>query len=454
MKKLLVNILEKVDKEFLLDNKYAGIRKKEFSKKPGIYALYDKKGNLYYVGRASDLNGRLTQHLKHNKHSGKWDRFSIFFTKTESTAIEVEAIALSLLWGWTKPEGNTQKPRLKQDKSMRERIVKNMKKIDDTERENMFGGRRSKSFSSSSTLRTRNSRKRPSLKGLVRTNQPLRAEYKKMGKTFHATLLPSGETAYHGKKYSSLSAAGKAATKREQNGWVFWKIQDTSNQWITLDKFVQSKAGAKPTSSGSGFNNTPDEFMRHRAGAYRQHRLSFPVRHKKLLKEETIGGNKSSQENPLTGGKILPLKGEYKGNTYTAELLACRKRVRYGGKIYGSPSAAGKAVTGRSSSNGWDFWSAKDNQGRWVTLNDLRDFFGGKVLSLKGKYKGKTYMAELLACGNRVRYEGKIYGSPSAAGKAVTGSSISGWYFWSAKDRSGQWVLLKDLKVFFGEKAS
>ena len=134
-KNLFVAVLENVDKEFLLDDKYAKIRKKEFAKKSGIYALYDKKGKLYYVGRASNLQGRLNQHSKHNKHSGKWDYFSIYFTKKKNIEIELEAIVLSFLWEKIKPKGNTQKPKVKKDSIMRTRILKEMNKIN----EKMFG---------------------------------------------------------------------------------------------------------------------------------------------------------------------------------------------------------------------------------------------------------------------------------------------------------------------------
>jgi hypothetical protein len=42
----------------------------------GVYALY-RKGELYYVGLATNLYGRIRGHTKH-KHKGKWDSFAIF----------------------------------------------------------------------------------------------------------------------------------------------------------------------------------------------------------------------------------------------------------------------------------------------------------------------------------------------------------------------------------------
>jgi len=40
-----------------------------------------------------------------------------------------------------------------------------------------------------------------------------------------ATLLADGTVEFDGEVYSSLSAAGKAATGRDVNGWAFWSMQ-------------------------------------------------------------------------------------------------------------------------------------------------------------------------------------------------------------------------------------
>ncbi|MET8364813.1 hypothetical protein ABZU53_14765 [Micromonospora sp. NPDC005194] len=76
---------------------------------------------------------------------------------------------------------------------------------------------------------------------------------------------------------------------------------------------------------------------------------------------------------------------------------------------------------------------------------------------LYGKYLGKQYVAEVLIDGS-IRYEGRVLGSPSAAGEAVKidvyGSSITatrratdGLDFWSAEDaRAGDMVTLKEIR--------
>ena len=253
MKKLIIDVLEKVDKKFM-EKEYASIRNKEFAKKSGIYALYDKKGHLYYVGRASDLRGRLGQHLKHNRHSGKWNHFSIYFTKNDDTAIAVEAIALSLLRDSKWPKGNNNNPRVKEDKNMKARIRKDMDKIffRKSSQPKKPSGRsakiklgRSKRQNKGFNVSQGGAQKRLPLKelfnkGFLQEPQILIQEYKRSGETFHAILLPSGEIEYQGKKYSSPSAPAKAATGKEQNGWDFWKIQNRSNIRITLNEFAKN----------------------------------------------------------------------------------------------------------------------------------------------------------------------------------------------------------------------
>ncbi len=53
-------------------------------------------------------------------------------------------------------------------------------------------------------------------------------------------------------------------------------------------------------------------------------------------------------------------------------------------------------------------------------------------LSIKGKYKGDVYHAELIDISGKVRYNGKIYATPSTAAKVITTGwkSVNGWDFW------------------------
>jgi predicted XRE-type DNA-binding protein len=85
----------------------------------GLYALYDKKGRLYYTGKASDLKQRLNQHLK-DKHGDSWDRMTLFVVSDSANVAELEGLVIAT----AKPPGNKQKPKIGQDlrKSLRRHL--------------------------------------------------------------------------------------------------------------------------------------------------------------------------------------------------------------------------------------------------------------------------------------------------------------------------------------------
>lgn len=77
----------------------------------GIYALYDKKGRLQYVGKASDLPKRIDRHLK-DKHAESWDQMTLFFLGDSANVAELEGLIVAT----AKPPANKQKPRIGTDK--------------------------------------------------------------------------------------------------------------------------------------------------------------------------------------------------------------------------------------------------------------------------------------------------------------------------------------------------
>lgn len=76
----------------------------------GLYALYDKRGRLYYTGKASDLQQRLNQHLK-DRHGDSWDRMTLFVVSDSANVGELEGLVIAT----AKPPGNRQKPKIGQD---------------------------------------------------------------------------------------------------------------------------------------------------------------------------------------------------------------------------------------------------------------------------------------------------------------------------------------------------
>ena len=72
--KLVLQHLEDVSWKVL--DEYPQVIKSLIKGKWGVYALY-KRNQLYYVGLASNLMGRLQSHLK-DRHHNAWDRFSVY----------------------------------------------------------------------------------------------------------------------------------------------------------------------------------------------------------------------------------------------------------------------------------------------------------------------------------------------------------------------------------------
>lgn len=68
-----------------------------------------------------------------------------------------------------------------------------------------------------------------------------------------------------------------------------------------------------------------------------------------------------------------------------------------------------------------------------------------RQVELRGRYKGVVYKAHLRADGT-IRYSGKIYPSPSAAGRAILKRSCNGWYWWKYRNDDGDWVRLRELR--------
>lgn len=74
----------------------------------GLYALYKRNGELYYVGRASNLLQRLSAH-RSDLHGNNWDKVAIYIIDKKLSLHEVESLLIAV----SKPEGNTNRGKLK-----------------------------------------------------------------------------------------------------------------------------------------------------------------------------------------------------------------------------------------------------------------------------------------------------------------------------------------------------
>ncbi len=64
---------------------------------------------------------------------------------------------------------------------------------------------------------------------------------------------------------------------------------------------------------------------------------------------------------------------------------------------------------------------------------------------VRAVHKGKRYEASVRRDGT-INYNGAIYTSPSAAGRAALGRGVNGWRFWRFRNEDGEWVRLDELR--------
>jgi hypothetical protein len=81
------------------DDKRLYVRHSQYFKnKTGVYVLY-RDEHPYYIGRAKNLGERLFQHSNqtNDKYYQFWNFFSVYITKNERQAAELEGILISAM---------------------------------------------------------------------------------------------------------------------------------------------------------------------------------------------------------------------------------------------------------------------------------------------------------------------------------------------------------------------
>ncbi len=189
----------------------------------GVYALY-KEDDLYYVGLASNLRTRLKTHLS-DKHSGQWNRFSVYLTIDNKIVRELEALILRVVKPM--PEGNSKSGKFARSQDLHARLVRDMGKRDRENRDKIVGRWIDKA---KVVLPGR----MPPLCRFIEKVSKLRGRSK--GKVFHASVLSDGSIRLQRKVHSSPSSAAKAVTKYSVDGWTFRKYERTPGDWVRLDE--------------------------------------------------------------------------------------------------------------------------------------------------------------------------------------------------------------------------
>ncbi|MCC6277282.1 MAG: hypothetical protein IT289_05130 [Oligoflexia bacterium] len=197
---------------------------KQYSKnRHGIYALY-KGTRLYYVGLASRLRGRLRSHLR-DRHTGKWDRFSIYLTLRDHHMKDLESLILRI----AKTKGNKIKGKFTHAENLHRRF-----------RSEVFGDLKLKANFLLGKVDDVNSEKGDlatvggTMKRYGIASLKIRGWYK--GKEIRAYVKRDGTIRLKGKTFNSPSLAAGSIVKRAINGWDFWHYQRAPGDWVPIDE--------------------------------------------------------------------------------------------------------------------------------------------------------------------------------------------------------------------------
>ena len=224
-KNLVVQHLENISWEVL--GKYPDVVRTFIRGKAGVYALYRNK-NLYYVGLAKNLMGRIKQHLK-DRHKGSWNRFSVYLTVHDEHMKELESLILRMI----KPTGNKIVGKFANSANLKKTITRKIKDLENSRLNKFMGGSEENAKIKASL---KNKPNKNYFVGIVSKRIPLRAEYK--GKKFHATLRKDGTFSHKNKLYLSPTAAAVAVTGGKViNGRWFWKFKNDKGIWVRLKEF-------------------------------------------------------------------------------------------------------------------------------------------------------------------------------------------------------------------------
>jgi hypothetical protein len=206
-RRLVTQHLEGVSWKLLHD--YPHLINDMIKRRAGVYALY-KNEQLYYVGLASNLMGRLKTHIR-DRHQGSWDRFSVYLTLRDDHIKELESLLLRIV----SPEGNKQQGKFVKSQNLHPLLNKIVDEKLKDQKADLMGGRVALH--------------RQQAKGRKAKGKAWRGGYE-----YTASLRKDGMIGYDGQLFDSPNAAATAALGKPAGGWGFWRYKDKSGDWVLL----------------------------------------------------------------------------------------------------------------------------------------------------------------------------------------------------------------------------
>lgn len=212
--------------------KYQKVIREYIRGRHGVYALY-KREKLYYVGLATNLNARLSHHLK-DRHRGSWDHFSVYLTIETHHIKELESMVLRI----AKPKGNSQSGKFPRSQDLKKLFKREVLQLQREELAILMGKTPTPRSKREKTLR-RNRKPETTLAPYVNRRLKLRREYK--GKLYRASVRQNGWIYYRGHLYSSPSLLASEICNHPANGWSFWQYEHAPDYWVKLSRLRRNR---------------------------------------------------------------------------------------------------------------------------------------------------------------------------------------------------------------------
>jgi predicted GIY-YIG superfamily endonuclease len=220
-KQLVCQMLERFDSKAL--EEYKHIIRSYIHDRDGVYALYHND-NLYYVGLARNLNGRLKNHFK-DHHRGLWNRFSVYLTIGNSFVKEMESLLLRIAL----PKGNKKRGKFVKCEDLRRKFVRDYK-ADANKKFRQLVGRPHIGKATDAKAAVGGRKK---LGHYISKGMALKARHKR--KDYRARARKNGVIKFQGRVFDSPSAAAKEASGGlSSNGWSFWHYERAPGDWVPL----------------------------------------------------------------------------------------------------------------------------------------------------------------------------------------------------------------------------
>jgi hypothetical protein len=189
-------------------------------------------------------------------------------------------------------------------------------------------------------------------------------------------LYRRGKLQYVGLASNLRSRLGHHLRDRHQDSWdrfsVYLTIGDTHLKELeALILRIVKPAGNKVKGKFAKCEDIRKKFAREVRQRQRNELRSLLG---KGIAEETIKEEVQELRRPVMASYVntpMKLRALFKGKTLVARVRR-DGLIRFGKKVYSSPSLAAAAACKRRTCNGWTFWKYERAPGDWVSLNELR----------------------------------------------------------------------------------